>query len=93
VAIKPLADRVLVEPSQEEEKVGALYIPDTAKEKPSIGTIVAVGEGAKEGDKITPLSVKKGDKILYGKYSGTEVKDKGKDYLIIRESDILAVIE
>lgn len=93
MAIKPLGDRVLVEPTQEEERVGSLYIPDTAKEKPSIGVVVEVGEGSKDGDTVTPLTVKKGDKILYGKYAGTEVKDAGKEYLIVRESDILAVIE
>lgn len=92
MAIKPLSDRVLIEPTEEEERVGSLYIPDTAKEKPSLGVIQEVGEGTRDGDKIVPLTVKKGDKVLYGKYAGTEVKDKGKEYLIVRESDILAVI-
>ncbi len=89
MAIKPLGDRVLVMPQSEEEKVGSFYIPDTAKEKPSLGVVVEVGPG--EGDK--PVAVKKGSKVLYGKYSGTEVKDQGKEYLIIRESDILAIVD
>jgi chaperonin GroES len=91
--IKPLGDRVLVKPLEaQEEKVGSLYIPDSAKEKPHEGIVEAVGPGQKQGDKTTPLEVKKGDKVLYGKYSGTEVKFDGQEYLIIRESDILAVI-
>lgn len=93
MAIKPLGDRVLIDPTEEEEKVGSLYIPDTAKEKPSIGVVTEIGEGGRDGDKIIPMTVKKGDKVLYGKYSGTEVKDQGKEYLIVRESDILAIIE
>lgn len=88
MAIKPLGDRVLIEAQEEEEKVGSLYIPETAKEKPSIGVVVEIGPG--EGN---PVSLKKGDKVLYGKYSGTEVKDQGKEYLLIRESDVLAVIQ
>lgn len=91
--IKPLADRVVVEPKTEaEEKIGSLYVPDTAKEKPQEGTVVAVGSGKYEDGKLIPLEVKVGDKVLYGKYSGTEVKQGGKDYLIIRESDILGVV-
>lgn len=91
--IKPLADRVVVEPkSESEEKIGSLYVPDTAKEKPQEGTVVAIGSGRYEDGKLVPLEVKVGDKVLYGKYSGTEVKQGGKDYLIIRESDILGVI-
>ncbi|MCB1141462.1 MAG: co-chaperone GroES [Leptospiraceae bacterium] len=94
MAIKPLADRVLVEPKTEaEEKIGSLYVPDTAKEKPQEGTIVEVGPGKYEGGKQIPMEVKVGDKVLYGKYSGTEVKQGGKDYLIIRESDILAIVK
>lgn len=91
--IKPLADRVVVEPKQEaEEKIGSLYVPDTAKEKPQEGTVVAVGSGKYEDGKQVPLEVKVGDKVLYGKYSGTEIKQGGKEYLIIRESDILGVV-
>jgi chaperonin GroES len=89
VNIKPLADRVLVEPAQAEEKTAAgIIIPDTAKEKPQKGTVVAVGPGKKD----EPMTVKTGDKVLYGKYSGTEINVDGSDYLIMRESDILAVI-
>jgi chaperonin GroES len=87
--IKPLADRVLVEPTAAEEKTsGGIIIPDTAKEKPQKGTVIAVGHGKKD----EPITVKVGDKVLYGKYSGTEINVEGKDYLIMRESDIYAVI-
>lgn len=92
--VKPLADRVLVKPQEEEEvKKGGIIIPDTAKEKPQQGKVVAVGPGklTETGEKIVP-EVKKGDMILYGKYSGTEVTIDGEEYLIMRESDILAVI-
>jgi len=89
VNIKPLADRVLVEPAAAEQKTaGGIIIPDTAKEKPQKGTVVAIGNGKKD----EPLTVKVGDQVLYGKYSGTEINVEGKDYLIMRESDILAVI-
>ena len=93
--IKPLHDRVLVEPLDAEEKTaGGIIIPDTAKEKPMEGKIVAVGSGSKnEEGKVTPLDVKKGDRILYGKWSGTEVKVDGSDYLIMKESDIMGIIE
>ena len=93
--IKPLHDRVLVEPLDAEEKTaGGIIIPDTAKEKPMEGKIVAVGLGAKDDDgKVTPLDVQKGDTVLYGKWSGTEVKVDGDDYLIMKESDIMGVIE
>ena len=93
--IQPLADRVVVKPLEETEQMrGGLYIPDTAKEKPMQGTIVAVGPGklSDENERITP-DVKVGDKVLYGKYSGTEVNVDGEEYLILRESDILAVIK
>ena len=93
--IKPLADRVVVRPIEENETMkGGIIIPDTAKEKPMQGEIVEVGPGrtTDEGNK-TPLEVKKGDKVLYGKYSGTEVSISGEDYLIMRESDIFAVIQ
>jgi len=89
VNIKPLADRVLVEPAAAEEKTASgLYIPDTAKEKPQKGTVVAVGNGKKD----EPLTVKVGDTVLYGKYSGTELSVDGKDYLIMREADIFAIV-
>ncbi|MDH5655878.1 MAG: co-chaperone GroES [Spirochaetia bacterium] len=93
MAIQPLGDRVLVRPLDEaEEKVGSIYIPDTAKEKPQEGKIEAVGPGNYKDGKLVPLEVKVGDKVLYGKYSGTEVKKDGQDFLIVRESDILAII-
>jgi chaperonin GroES len=89
VSIKPLADRVLIEPVAAETKTASgIYIPDTAKEKPQKGKVVAVGPGTKD-DKVT---VKVGDTVLYGKYSGTELKLEGTDYLMMRESDILAII-
>ena len=87
--IKPLADRVLVLPAQAEEKVGGIIIPDTAKEKPQHGTIVAAGNGTKDDEMI----LKEGDEILYGKYSGTELEVEGTKYLIMRQSDVLAVVE
>ena len=87
--IKPLADRVLVEPSAAETKTSSgIIIPDTAKEKPQKGNIVAVGPGTKDN----PVTVKVGDVVLYGKYSGTELNHEGKDYLIMKENDILAII-
>lgn len=89
VKVKPLHDRVIVEPAAAEEKTASgIIIPDTAKEKPQRGTIVAVGAGKKD----EPMTVKAGDQVLYGKYSGTEIQIDGKDYLIMRESDIFAVI-
>lgn len=87
--IKPLADRVIIEPSAAEEKTaGGIIIPDTAKEKPQRGVVVAVGPGKKD----EPLTVKEGDSVLYGKYSGTEISFEDKEYLIMRESDIVAII-
>ena len=89
VNITPLHDRVIVSPAPAEEKTaGGIIIPDTAKEKPQRGTVVAAGPGKKD----EPMTVKAGDTILYGKYAGTEVSFEGTDYLIMRESDILAVI-
>jgi chaperonin GroES len=89
VNIKPLADRVLVQPAAAEEKTASgLYIPDTAKEKPQKGQVIAVGNGKKD----EPLTVKVGDTVLYGKYSGTELSVDGNDYLIMRESDIFAIL-
>lgn len=92
--VKPLADRVLVKPSKAEEKTASgIIIPDTAKEKPMQGEIVAVGKGRVADDgKVTPLELKVGDKVLYGKYSGTEVTFDGEEYLIMRESDVYAII-
>ena len=87
--IKPLADRVLLEPMEAETKTASgIIIPDNAKEKPQKATVVAVGNGTKDN----PMSVKVGDTVLYGKYSGTELKLEGKDYLIMSEKDILAII-
>ncbi|MDN3492858.1 co-chaperone GroES [Winogradskyella bathintestinalis] len=87
--IKPLADRVLVEPTEAETKTASgIIIPDNAKEKPQKGTVVATGKGTKD----EPITVKVGDTVLYGKYGGTELKLEGKDYLMMRESDILAII-
>jgi chaperonin GroES len=93
--VKPMGDRVLISPSEEKEKTkGGIVIPDTAKEKPQEGKVVAIGEGKRTDEgKIIPLSIKVGDKVLYGKYSGTEITVDGEEYLIVREEDILAVIE
>ena len=89
VNIKPLADRVVVEPAAAEETTASgIIIPDTAKEKPQKGTVVAVGDGKKD----EPMTVKVGDTVLYGKYSGTELSLSDQDYMIMRESDILAVL-
>lgn len=89
LSVRPLHDRVIVKPASAEEKTaGGIIIPDTAKEKPQRGQVVAVGTGKKD----EPLVVKVGDQVLYGKYSGTELQLEGKDYLIMRESDILAII-
>ena len=89
MSIKPLADRVLVEPAAAETKTSSgIIIPDSAKEKPQKGTVVAVGSGTKEN----PITVKVGDNVLYGKYSGTEIQHDGKDYLIMKESDIFAIV-
>jgi chaperonin GroES len=93
--LRPLQDRILVERVEEEEKTkGGIIIPDTAKEKPAEGKVVAAGNGkvAEDGTRIK-LEVKKGDRILFGKYSGTEVKVEGQEYLIMREDDVLGVIE
>jgi len=89
VNIQPLADRVIVEAAAAEEKTaGGLIIPDTAKEKPQRGKVIAIGTGKKD----EPITVKVGDTVLYGKYAGTEVQVEGKEYLIMRESDIFAII-
>ncbi|ACM18768.1 chaperonin GroES [Geotalea daltonii FRC-32] len=93
--LRPMQDRIIVKRVEEETKTaGGIYIPETAKEKPQEGEVVAVGNGKRTEDgKILPLDVKVGDKVLFGKYSGTEVKVEGQDYLIMREDDILGVIE
>ncbi len=89
INIKPLADRVLIEPAAAETKTSSgLYIPDTAKEKPQKGIVVATGPGTKEN----PVTLKVGDTVLYGKYAGTELQHDGKDFLIMKESDILAIV-
>ncbi|MBN1636307.1 MAG: co-chaperone GroES [Deltaproteobacteria bacterium] len=93
--VRPLQDRILVQRIEEEEKTkGGIIIPDTAKEKPQMGKVIAVGGGKKtEEGKIIPLDVKKGDKVLFSKYGGTEVKIEGEELLIMREDDILGVVE
>ena len=93
--IRPLQDRVIVKRVDEEEKTkGGIIIPDTAKEKPQEGRVVAVGKGKVDEDgKVRPLDVKAGDRILFGKYAGTEIKIDGEEHLILREDDILGVIE
>jgi chaperonin GroES len=89
LSIKPIGDRVVVQPAPAEEKTASgLYIPDTAKEKPQRGKVVAVGSGKKD----EPMTVKVGDEVLYGKYAGTELSHDGSEYLIMRESDIFAVL-
>jgi len=92
--ITPLGDRILVKPLEAEEKTkGGIILPDTAKEKPQEGRVVAVGKGKTSDDgKVQPLEVKPGDKILYGKYSGTEIKLEDEEHLIIKEEDVLAII-
>lgn len=87
--IQPLADRVLIAPAAAEEKIGGIIIPDTAKEKPLKGSVVAVGNGTKDEEMI----LKPGDTVLYGKYSGTELEYEGEKYLMMRQSDVLAVIK
>lgn len=89
INIKPLADRVIIEPAAAEERTaGGLIIPDTAKEKPQRGKVLAVGTGKPD----EPMTVKVGDQVLYGKYAGTEISVEGKDYLIMREADIFAIV-
>lgn len=93
MAIRPLHDRVLIKRLEEEEKTaGGIIIPDNAKEKPTKGEVVATGNGAKdESGKVTPLDVKKGDVVIFAKWGGTEIKIDGEEYLILKESDIMAV--
>jgi len=95
LSLRPLGDRVVIEPSEDEtdKSSGGIYIPDTAKEKPQKGTVVAAGPGRTTDEgKTIALSVKIGDTVVYSKYAGTEYKDDGTEYLIVRESDILAVV-
>ena len=93
--VRPLQDRILVRRVAEEEKTkGGIIIPDAAKEKPAEGEVIAVGSGKfDDKGKVRPVAVKKGDRILFGKYSGNEVKIDGEDYLILREEDVLAILE
>jgi chaperonin GroES len=93
--LRPLHDRVIVKRIEEEEKTsGGIIIPDTAKEKPQQGKVIAVGKGKiLENGKVSPLTIKKGDRILFGKYAGTDIKIDGEEHLIMREDDILAVIK
>jgi len=93
--VRPLHDRILIRRIEEQETVkGGIIIPDTAKEKPQEGEVIAVGTGKKEKDgKVTPLDVKVGDRILFGKYSGTEIRIDDEEYLIVREEEVLAVLE
>ncbi|HYA01667.1 MAG TPA: co-chaperone GroES [Syntrophobacteria bacterium] len=93
--LRPLHDRVIVKRLEEEEKtVGGIIIPDTAKEKPQQGRVIAVGKGkVLENGQVTPLTVKEGDRVLFGKYSGTDIKIEGDEHLIMREDDILAIVQ
>ncbi|HEY6838310.1 MAG TPA: co-chaperone GroES [Geobacteraceae bacterium] len=93
--LRPMQDRIIVKRVEEETKTaGGIFIPDTAKEKPQKGEVIAVGKGKKTEDgKVIPLDVKAGDQVLFGKYAGTEIKIEGEEYLIMREDDILGVIE
>jgi chaperonin GroES len=92
--IKPLYDRIVVKGIDEELKSpGGIIIPDTAKEKPQQGKVVAVGQGRREDGKLIPIDVKPGDRVLFGKYSGTEIKIDGEEHLILREDDVLGIIE
>jgi chaperonin GroES len=92
--VRPLHDRIIVKGIEEEKKTsGGIVIPDTAKEKPQEGKVVAVGEGRREDGKLIPVDVKRGDRVLFGKYAGTEIKIDGEDHLILREDDVLGIIE
>jgi chaperonin GroES len=92
--IKPLHDRVIIQRIEEQEQVrGGIIIPDTAKEKPQQGRVIAVGSGKREGNEVVPLDVKEGDLVLFGKYAGTEIRLDNEEYLIMREEDILGVLE
>jgi len=93
--VQPLGDRILLKPLEAQDKTkGGIILPDNAKEKPQEGEVIAVGKGkVLESGKVEPLEVKVGDKVLYGKYSGTEIKVNGEDYLIVRDEDVLAIIK
>jgi chaperonin GroES len=92
--VRPLHDRIIVKGIEEEKETsGGIVIPDTAKEKPQEGKVVAVGEGRREDGKLIPVDVKRGDRVLFGKYAGTEIKIDGEDHLILREDDVLGIIE
>jgi len=92
--VRPLHDRIIVKGIEEEQKTsGGIVIPDTAKEKPQEGKVVAVGQGRREDGKLIPVDVKRGDRVLFGKYAGTEIKIDGEDHLILREDDVLGIIE
>lgn len=92
--VRPLHDRVIVRRIEEEQKTsGGIIIPDTAKEKPQEGEVISVGSGRREDDRVLPLEVKPGDRVLFGKYAGTEIKIDAEEHLILREDDILGVIE
>ena len=92
--VRPLQDRIIVKGSDGEEKsAGGIIIPDTAKEKPQEGTVIAVGEGRREDGKLITPEVKRGDRVLFGKYAGTEIKVDGEDHLILREEDVLGIVE
>jgi chaperonin GroES len=94
VAIKPIGDKLLVELIEDDEqKVGSIIVPDTAKEKPQVAKVIAAGDGKKDGKELIPMTVKAGDKILFGKYSGTEIKYQGTEYLLLSESDVLAIVD
>jgi len=95
MAFRPLHDRVLIKRIEQEDTTrGGIIIPDTAKEKPMQGEVIAVGPGAKNDDgSVTPLDVKTGDRVLYGKFAGTEINIDGEDYLVLRESDIMGILE
>ncbi|MBI5816150.1 MAG: co-chaperone GroES [Nitrospinae bacterium] len=95
VKVKPLHDRVLIQAAEAKETMkGGIIIPDSAKEKPQEGSVIAVGSGKLlEDGKVRPMSVKKGDKVIYSKYAGTEIKIEGEEYLLMREDDILGIIE
>jgi chaperonin GroES len=94
MSVRPLQDRILVRRVEEQEKTkGGLIIPDAAKERPLIGNVIAVGTGKREDGKVIPLDVKQGDRVLFGKYSGTEIKVEGVDHIILREDEILGVVE
>ena len=92
--VRPLHDRIIVKGIEGEKKTsGGIVIPDTAKEKPQEGKVVAVGEGRREDGKLIPVDVKRGDRVLFGKHAGTEIKIDGEDHLILREDDVLGIIE